>query len=360
LNRKLTVSEFQALLSDTGNIINDGNNGLDVAVNIGLNFRQVDILALAERILALGDNSSNEVSETVQDDSTDDPIYSPSRTISLSHTVTLASGARVSNLDFGNSFSAQSDFNDDGSSDLLWRNTVTDDIALWLMDGIAAVDGGFIEMKPGPSWQVAAVGNFDTDGHDDLLWFNEISGEIAVWQMDGLAPAGGGVLPITVDPVVWDLKGVGDFDQDGSKDDLLWRNTFSGENRIWYMDGMTPTTSEALLEVPVGGWDIAGVGDFEGTGIQDDIVWRNYSTGENVIWLMNGSTPMLGVPILSIPDVNWHIEGAVDMNRDGASDLLWRNYADGSTVVWYMDSTTPTTNAVIAPAVPDTNWYVTV
>jgi hypothetical protein len=253
------------------------------------------------------------------------------------------------------------DFNGDNNPDLFWRNTVLDDISIWYMENVTSVGGGFVELDPGSSWEAVSVGDFDTDGQDDLVWFNKTTGEISIWNMNGLAPDGGGILSVTVDPSWnWELKGVGDFDKDSYKDDLIWRNSASGENVIWYMDGTTPTTNQSLPDVPVGGWDIAGVGDFEGTGIQDDVIWRNYNTGENRIWLMDGSTPNTGVDLLSIPDLNWRIEGAIDINTDGASDLLWRNYATGETLVWYMNGTNSTTSANIVPQVTNVDWEVTV
>ena len=48
----------------------------------------------------------------------------------------------------------------------------------------------------------------------------------------------------------WKIVGTGDFNSDG-KPDILWRNTSTGQNGVWYMDGVnvigwggTPTDSQ--------------------------------------------------------------------------------------------------------------------
>ena len=49
--------------------------------------------------------------------------------------------------------------------------------------------------------------------------------------------------------------------------DLLWRNTTSGQNAVWYMNGVM-ATGVALLPYldPASGWSIVGVGDFNSDG----------------------------------------------------------------------------------------------
>ncbi len=52
------------------------------------------------------------------------------------------------------------------------------------------------------------------------------------------------------------------------------------------MNGTT-LTSFAYLPTHPGPWQIVGVGDFNGDGFPD-ILWRNPATGENYVWFMNG------------------------------------------------------------------------
>jgi hypothetical protein len=85
----------------------------------------------------------------------------------------------------------------------------------------------------------------------------------------------------------WVIQGVGDFNGDGYAD-ILWRNSTTGEVYIWLMNGSTFASSGSLGYVS-SDWTIAGVGDFNGDG-KADILWRNSTTGQVYLWLMNGTT----------------------------------------------------------------------
>jgi hypothetical protein len=45
---------------------------------------------------------------------------------------------------------------------------------------------------------------------------------------------------------------------------------------------------------------VAGVGDYTGNGT-DDILWRNSGTGQTVEWLMSGGAPASGASLLTDP-----------------------------------------------------------
>ncbi len=46
--------------------------------------------------------------------------------------------------------------------------------------------------------------------------------------------------------------------------------------------------------------------DFNANG-KPDLVWRNYSTGQNVVWIMNGATYLYNAALPSVADTNWQL-----------------------------------------------------
>jgi hypothetical protein len=146
-----------------------------------------------------------------------------------------------------------------------------------------------------------------------------------------------------------------DFNGDG-QEDLLWRNYSSGQNALWFMNGTIMTTSVSLPIVKDVNWRIQGTGDFTGDG-QIDILWRNYTTGQNTIWVMNGAVEVSAISLSVVKGANWQIQGTGDFTGDGQIDILWRNYDTGQNVVWAMDSTTITTGISLTTA-PGSNLRI--
>src|SRR4249919_3144306 len=78
-------------------------------------------------------------------------------------------------------------------------------------------------------------------------------------------------------------------------------------------------------------WQASGLGDFDGDG-KADIVWRNKTTGQNVVWRSgNVATPMV---LTSITDQRWQIAAVGDYDSDGRADLLWRHATFGVNTIW--------------------------
>ena len=54
-------------------------------------------------------------------------------------------------------------------------------------------------------------------------------------------------------------------------------------------------------------WSVGNTADFDHNG-SPDILWRNYSTGENYLWYMDGASVTGGTGMSTVGNVNWHIE----------------------------------------------------
>jgi subtilisin-like proprotein convertase family protein len=147
----------------------------------------------------------------------------------------------------------------------------------------------------------------------------------------------------------------GDFNNDG-KVDILWRNQSSGDDIVWFMDGTTLNGGAVLTAVPDTNWKIGGTADFNADG-KSDILWRNGASGDNVVWFMDGTTVTGGAVLMAIADTNWEIGATGDFNNDGQRDILWRNRASGDNLVWFMNGTTVSGGAVLT-GIADTNWKI--
>jgi hypothetical protein len=165
---------------------------------------------------------------------------------------------------------------------------------------------------------------------------------------------GGDVMP--VGDLSWRIVGTGRFDGDTDVD-ILWRNISTGSNVVWFMHGTEWAGSAELLRVDDLSWQIVGTGDFDGDG-HVDILWRNSSSGSNVVWYMNGTDWTGSAVLLGVSDVNWQIVGTGDFNQDGKADILWRyNGPGGYNVVWYMNGPTWMSSADLIP-VGDPTWLI--
>src|SRR5437773_8494064 len=116
------------------------------------------------------------------------------------------------------------------------------------MNGTAVRTQGFLRTVEDPNWSVAGISDFDGDGRADILWRNLSTGENYIWLMNGLSTASQGSVNF-VDPASgWQVQGVGDFDAD-RKVDNLWRNSSTGEHQIYLMNGLTIARPEPINSV---------------------------------------------------------------------------------------------------------------
>jgi hypothetical protein len=74
------------------------------------------------------------------------------------------------------------------------------------------------------------------------------------------------------------------------------------------MNGATFLSSVHLPAVTDQNWKIVGTSDFDNNS-QPDILWRNTATGANAVWYMNGATFLSSQFLLAATDPNWEIVG---------------------------------------------------
>jgi hypothetical protein len=72
---------------------------------------------------------------------------------------------------------------------------------------------------------------------------------------------------------------------------------------------------------------------------------------------MNGVNWTGSAELIPVSDISWQIMGTGDYNKDGNIDILWRNISSGTNVVWYMNGVTWSSSAELIP-VPDLSWRI--
>jgi hypothetical protein len=164
-----------------------------------------------------------------------------------------------------------------------------------------------------------------------------------LWNMNGLTYVSTTALASEPD-TNWKIVAAADFDHDG-KPDILWRNISTGDNRIWLMNGAVQNgPDEVLPPDTTQNWQIAATGDLNNDG-NTDIIWRHATNGQNRVWMMNGTAFVSNVVLPTNSNPIAKIVGTGDFNNDGRTDILWRNAATGSNFIWVMNGTTRTGNA---------------
>ena len=215
----------------------------------------------------------------------------------------------------------QGDFDGDGKDDIVWRNAQTGANTIWRSgNGSTPITTtGVTDL----AYALVGVGDFNKDGKSDLVWRHKTNGKNAIWT----SPAGAGIALTTAADQKWQIVGVGDFDGDGASD-LFWRNAITGANQVWRSGN---SATQLVVTAAPAAWKLQGVGDFDGDG-RSDLFWRNMTTGQDAIW--NRAFSGAARAVTAVTDLQWKVAAVGDYDGDGKDDLLWRHSTKGTNAIW--------------------------
>ena len=216
------------------------------------------------------------------------------------------------------------DVNGDRTSDIIFRSKLAStDYAVGYLDMGGSGVFNIIGYGLGAQWDIAAIGDFTGSGSADFLWRNRDDGRMGLW-LDG-----------TDDWV--DLPGViagnhkifGAGDINGDDCDEILVNA-GGVLGAWDISGIVNGTGDAPEWTEFGlpsvssDWEVAGVGDFDGNGRSDILLWND----NGYLGAYMNCDPFDFRCVVANADKNeWSIPGIGDYNGDGCEDVLSRNSA---------------------------------
>lgn len=245
------------------------------------------------------------------------------------------------------------DFNADQNLDVLWRNTVSQETAIWFLNREQLGTATFLPNLPDRNWQIEGVGHFSDQSKGEILLRNSQTGQQRLWRIH--RDLFNRTTEIERQSLDWEVQGTADFDRNGSAD-ILWRNLRTRELSIWLTEKgqvLSKVAVPAGVVVP-SGWQIVGIADFSADG-NPDLLWRNQTTGSIAMWLFNGTQVVSAIELPTI-DPAWRIEGITDLDGDRNPDLVWRNLVSGQLAYWLFDRT-QVRSQLFGPTIP-TGWQI--
>ncbi len=254
---------------------------------------------------------------------------------------------------------------DPGRVKVYWYNTGSRLVACWGLTATGALKSAGFSNDGGMTsgWEFRGIGDINRDGIGDILWHNSNSRLVAFWLMaaDGYIDSSG---LCTNTPMAsgWELRGVGDINQDGTAD-ILWHNSTTRRVAYWMLnaDGTLDKAGFCSTNTMASGWEFRATGDIDGDGTLD-IFWHNANTKRVAYWTLNsdGSLKTSGFCNDGTMSGGWVLSATGDINNDGASDLIWYNSTTRMTAYWLINSSgSMTTSGYCNASAMSTGWNLT-
>jgi hypothetical protein len=221
--------------------------------------------------------------------------------------------------------------NQDSYADIIWRNTQTGLLVVWLMEGSSKKEViilGTVTLD----WTIVDVKDVNSDNYPDIEWRNSKSGQLYTWLMKGTQKIG--ALNLGSVTTTWEVVHDGDMDGDGLIE-RLWRNSQTGMVVVWQMSQTGTRSAVKLLGKVATNWKMETISDLNGDGIMD-ISWRNSTDGMVVNWIVNSSLDKSSVDVLGKVATSWELIANIDINGDALLDKVWFEPTSGKVALWMM------------------------
>ncbi len=203
----------------------------------------------------------------------------------------------------------------DGSgkaNQLVWRHGTTGQVYLMTITvagGAFSQSGVQIYQEPNTAWKILAAADFNGDGKSDLLWRNSTSGQIYVMLMSGSTIQSQGLMYVEPD-LAWKIVAQGDYNGDG-KADLLWRNETTGGVYMMLINGLAIASQAMVYGEPNTAWKLLGPWEYgQATGIVSDAMAAKALPSTFDGPLLNASPGLSGAPLNRSLDMNQVYPGA--------------------------------------------------
>jgi parallel beta-helix repeat protein len=249
-----------------------------------------------------------------------------------------------------------------GYASLLWRNATTGQNVFWPMEGTntKSCGGGVLSngvVALAGNWVISGTADFTGDCNNDILWTMPGTTNVLLWTMQGPSfICSNWLRALSNSASSYGIAGTGDLNGDG-KADLVITNAFGTIIRL--MNGTNWIQDIPLSNAPpASNAQIVGVGEFTGSE-QADILWRDYTTGSNFLWIMQGTNVLGTTNLAKLGDTNWRVQGVGDFNGDGIADIVWRHAVTGSNEIWLTSNPLSTNyTPVILSQLANLNWAI--
>lgn len=262
-----------------------------------------------------GDGYADFLARTIRSETADPLWNSPTRLLLTANSVANGLGSALRSvvlpdvLDPGWTMELAADFNGDEHADPVWRHRPTGEHLVWIVDLTSGqVVSSLVLPRAGAgAWMLMQAADLDGNGSTDLLWRNPSNGALQLQYLSGVNVQRTVSLPTT--GVAWNpvstaaaRSTTNDFNEDLSGD-LVARDTRDGSIAVF---DANPFPTVADLD-----WKLVLVHDFNADGYAD-LIWRNTLTGHNQVWFLASQGFWYAADLPRVEDQQWQLVGAGD------------------------------------------------